>query len=110
MARARPLHRALTPEALEAATRPGDLAVIVVAGETEAAVRPVAAHAGADALERDRLQRDLAEAEGRLTAARERLANDSFVSLAPASVVDGARAREAELSDQVARLRDRLER
>ena len=110
MARARPLHRELTPEALEAATRPGDLAVIVIAGEIEAAVRPVAAHAGADALERDRLARDLAEAEGRLTAARERLANDSFVSRAPAAVVDGARAREAELSDQVARLRDRLER
>ncbi|HEY8818141.1 MAG TPA: class I tRNA ligase family protein, partial [Candidatus Limnocylindrales bacterium] len=110
MARARPLHRELTPEALEAATRPGDLAVIVIAGEIEAAVRPVAAHAGADALERDRLKRDLAEAEGRLTAARERLANDSFVSRTPASVVDAARAREAELADQVARLRDRLER
>ena len=110
MARARPLHRELTPEALEAATRPGDLAVIVIAGEIEAAIRPVAAHAGADALERDRLERDLVEAEGRLTAARERLANDSFVSRAPAAVVDGARAREAELSDQVARLRDRLER
>jgi valyl-tRNA synthetase len=110
MARARPLHRELTSEALGAATRPGDLAVIVIAGEIEAAIRPVAAHAGADALERDRLERDLVEAEGRLTAARERLANDSFVSRAPAAVVDGARAREAELSDQVARLRDRLER
>jgi valyl-tRNA synthetase len=70
----------------------------------------VAAHARADALERDRLERDLAEAEGRLAAARERLANDAFVSRAPATVVDGARAREVELSDQVARLRDRLER
>ena len=84
LARARPLQRELTPEALEAATRPGDLAVIVIAGEIEAAVRPVAAHAGADALERERLERDLAEAEGWLAAARERLANDSFVSRAPA--------------------------
>ncbi len=110
LARARPLHRELTPEALEAATRQGDLAVIVVAGDVEAAVRPIAAHAGVEALERERLERDLTEAEGWLAAARERLANESFVSRAPAAVVDGARAREAELVDQVARLRDRLER
>jgi valyl-tRNA synthetase len=102
LARARPLHRELTPEALEA--------VIVTGGEIEATLRPVAAHAGADALERERLERDLSEAEGWLAAARERLANDSFVSRAPTAVVDGARAREAELADQVARLRDRLER
>ena len=66
--------------------------------------------ADADALERDRLDRDLAEAEGWLAAARERLANESFVSRAPVAVVDGARAREAELADQVDKLRDRLGR
>jgi valyl-tRNA synthetase len=110
LARSRPLHRELTPEALEAAARPGDLTIIVAGGEIEAAVRPKTTDADADALERDRLVRDLAEAEGWLAAARERLANASFVSRAPVSVVDAARVREAELTDQVARLRERTRR
>jgi valyl-tRNA synthetase len=110
LARSRPLRRELTPEALEAATRPGDLTVIVSGGEIDAAVRPRSSDAEAKALELDRLERDLAEAEGWLAAARERLANDSFVSRAPAAVVEGARAREAELADQVARLRERTRR
>ena len=110
LARSRPLHRELTPEALEAAAQPGDLTVIVAGGEIEAAVRPKTTDADAGALERDRLVRDLAEAEGWLAAARERLANESFVSRAPAAVVDAARAREAELTDQVDKLRDRLGR
>ena len=110
LARARPLRRELTPEALEAATRDGDLTVVLGGGEIEAAVRPAhAAEAAAD-LERERLERDLAEAEGWLAAARERLANESFVARAPAAVVDGARAREAELAEQVARLRERTRR
>ena len=112
LARARPLRRELTPEALEAATHDGDLMVILGGGEIEAAVRPAHAPdvAAAADLERERLERDLAEAEGWLAAARERLANESFVARAPAAVVDGARAREAELAEQVARLRDRLGR
>ncbi len=110
LARARPLHRELTPEALEAAARPGDLTVLVAGGDVEAAIRPHASHDDAADLERDRLERDLAEAEGWLAAARERLANESFVSRAPVAVVEGARTREAELADQVVRLRDRLGR
>ena len=110
LGRARPLLRELTREALEAAARPGDLTVIVAGGEVEAAVRPRTADADANVLEQDRLERDLAEAEGWLEAARERLANESFVSRAPAAVVEGARAREAELADQVARLRERTRR
>ena len=39
LARARPLRRELTPEALEAATTAGDLTIIVAGGELEAAVR-----------------------------------------------------------------------
>ena len=112
LARARPLERRQTREALTAAAGPADLAVI--AGELEAYVRISAAGGDADgdssALERSRLERELAEAEGWLDAARERLANGSFVARAPASVVDGARDREAELSDQVGRLRERLGR
>ena len=110
LARARPLHRELTPEALEAAARPGDLTVIVAGGEIEAAVRPRRPTPTPMRLERDRLVRELAEAEGWLAAARERLANESFMSRAPAAVVEGARAREAELADQVARLRERTRR
>ena len=108
LARSRPLHRELTPEALEAASAPGDLTVIVRAGELEATVRPRAIDEDSSALERERLERELADAEGWLVAARERLAIDAFTSKAPPAVVEGARAREAELAEQVDRLRDRL--
>jgi valyl-tRNA synthetase len=57
-----------------------------------------------------RLEKELADAERLLDAARERLANDAFTARAPAAIVEGARAREAELADQVDRLRDRLAR
>jgi valyl-tRNA synthetase len=110
LARARPLERRLTREALEATAGSADLAVIV--GDLEALVRVATADGGGGgdsaSLERARLERELAEAEGWLVAARERLANDSFTARAPAAVVEGARAREAELADQVARLRERL--
>jgi valyl-tRNA synthetase len=109
LARARPLERRLTREALAATAGATDLAVI--AGELEALVRiRVAGEAvsGDVSLERARLERDLAEAEGWLAAARERLANDAFAARAPAAVVESARAREAELADQVERLRERL--
>ncbi len=108
LARSRPLHRELTPEALEAASASGDLTVIVRAGQIEATVRPRAIDEDSSALERERLERELADAEGWLGAARARLANDAFTSKAPPAVVEGARAREAELAEQVDRLRDRL--
>jgi valyl-tRNA synthetase len=108
LARARPLLRELTPEALSAATQRDDLAVVVQGGRIEAAVRPRTIDAEAGGLERDRLERELREAEGWLEAARDRLANESFVSRAPAAVVEAARAREADLAEQVARLRERI--
>ena len=82
----------------------------VIVGEIEAVVSIAAdggAAASADA-DRARLEKQLAEAEGFLVAARARLANEEFMAKAPAAVVDGARAREAELADQVERLRARL--
>ncbi len=108
LARARPLERRLTREGLT--TRPGSLAVI--AGELEAVVHPPTGSADPAAadLERARLERDLAEAEAWLAQARDRLANEAFMAKAPPAVVDGARAREAELAEQVERLRDRLAR
>ena len=109
LARARPLERHVTREALHGAMASGGLAVI--AGEAEAMIdlatsATAAADSGAD---RARLERELAEAEGHLAAARARLANDAFTSKAPPPVVAGARAREAELADQVDRLRSRLD-
>jgi valyl-tRNA synthetase len=108
LARARPLHRELTPETLDATRAPVDLTVVAGEGDIEATIRPAAASDDAIALERARLQRELEEAEAWLAAARDRLANESFVAKAPPAVVEGARAREAELAEQVERLRDGL--
>ena len=107
LARVRPLDRRLTREGLTAG--PGSLTVI--AGDLEAVVHPPTevADPAAAALERARLERDLAEARGWLDAARSRLADDRFVAKAPPAIVEQARVREAELADQVARLSERLE-
>jgi valyl-tRNA synthetase len=110
LARARPLSRRLTPEGLHADRRDGDLSIIVPARGIEALVRPASADDEAAARERARLERDLAEAEGWLEAARARLANEAFTAKAPPAVVEAARARESELADQVERLRARLAR
>jgi valyl-tRNA synthetase len=108
LARARPLHREITLEALDATRELGDLTVVAGAADIKATIRPVAPDEDARALERARLERELAEAEAWLAAARERLANEGFTAKAPAAVVEGARAREAELAEQVGRLRDGL--
>jgi valyl-tRNA synthetase len=112
LARAKPLERHLTREALHAATRAeASAGMTVLAGEIEAVIgRPPDESATTADLDRARLEKELAEAEGRLAAARARLANEAFTSKAPPAVVEGARASEAELADQVARLRDRLGR
>ena len=60
--------------------------------------------------DRARLEKELADAERLLDAARARLANEAFTAKAPPAIVEGARAREAELADQVDRLRERLGR
>jgi valyl-tRNA synthetase len=109
LARVRPVDRRLTREALTDA--PGDLTVL--AGELEARLRSAptgegTANADAVGLEQARLQKELAEAESRLAAVRGRLADPGFIGKAPPQVVDGARSSEAELADQVERLRSRL--
>jgi valyl-tRNA synthetase len=105
LARARPLVRHATAESLRA----GPAGLAVVSGELEAVVVTADAGAGGPGeLDRNRLEKELAEAEGFLTAAQARLANEAFTMKAPPSVVDGARAREAELADTVRRLRERL--
>jgi valyl-tRNA synthetase len=62
------------------------------------------------AQDRGRLERELVDAGALLDAARARLENPQFVERAPAAIVDGARARAAELEDLVARLRESVRR
>jgi valyl-tRNA synthetase len=105
LARARPLVRVADRGALHADPRGG---LAVVAGGLEAVVRPLAVEAGTAARDRARLEKELAATEAQLAATRARLADERFTSKAPAAVVDGARAREAELADRAARLHARL--
>ena len=97
-------------EDFEAWGRPGDLSVVVQAGDLEARIRPLAADPAAAEADRARLEKELADAERLWEAAGARLANEAFTSKAPTAIVEGARAREAELAEQVARLRERLGR
>ena len=109
LARARPLTRHLTNKSLlPAGDGPADL--FVVSGAIEAVVRCAALDADPEAarLERARLERELETAEGRLIATRLRLADDAFVGKAPAKVVENARRQEADLTELVVLLRDRL--
>ncbi len=109
MGRARPLRRHATREALHGI--PGATGGLsVIAGGAEAIVGTAEADPGAVAADRARLERELADAERLLDATRSRLADDAFAAKAPPAIVEGARAREAELTDQVGRLRTRLGR
>jgi valyl-tRNA synthetase len=107
LARVRPIERRLAPAELGAAR--GEGALTIIAGPIEAVLgQPIVDPAVAQ-LERERLTRELAEAQRLLSAARGRLADKAFVTKAPPAIVEGAVAREAELAQQVGRLRDRLE-
>ena len=109
LARARPLRRHLTREDLHGtAGAAGGLAVI--AGPAEAIVGVAANGAAGAGADRARLEKELADTERLLEAARARLANEAFTSKAPPAIVEGARASEAELADQASRLRERLGR
>ncbi len=107
LGRARPLRLHGSRDAL--ATTDGLGSLTVIASDIEARITPTADPAAAQR-ERVRLERELAEAEGFLAAARSRLGNDAFVRSAPAAVVEGVRARETELAATVARLRAGLAR
>jgi valyl-tRNA synthetase len=105
LSRARPLTRV---EGAAAVRRSVAGALSVIAGECEALVRPQDRDAAQDERDRARLERELAEAQAMLASARARLANEAFTSKAPPAVVEGARARAAELEELVSRLGARL--
>ncbi|MEI7745305.1 MAG: valine--tRNA ligase, partial [Chloroflexota bacterium] len=110
LARARPLRRHLTPESLHGiAGAAGGLTVIAAGAEAIVGTGDTADPAAAEA-DRARLDKELADAERMLESARARLANEAFTSKAPPAIIEGARAREAELADQVDKLRARLGR
>jgi valyl-tRNA synthetase len=102
LARARPLE--IVADGITSGGAADGLAV--VAGDFEAIVAGDADATSAG--DRARLERELADAQRLLAAARARLANEEFVSKAPPAVVEGARAREAELAETVERLRSRV--
>ncbi len=87
----------------------GALELVLPSGDIEATVILAAAPESV-AVDRGRLEKELAEAEGHLAAAQARLANATFTERAPAAVVNGARVRAAELAEQVERLRTLLAR
>ena len=60
------------------------------------------------AVERERLTKELAEAEGQITRTEAQLANESFVSRAKPDVVQGARDRLTAATERATRLRERL--
>jgi valyl-tRNA synthetase len=97
--------------ALPSVGAPAGRVLSVVAGQLEGVVTVGEAAgdaAGSDAGERARLDKELAQAEAALRSARARLADAKFLAKAPPNIVDGARAREAELADRVGKLRASL--
>jgi valyl-tRNA synthetase len=105
LSRARPLTRVADVESVRRGAAGG---LSVISGDAEALVRPAARDQHQDERDHARLERELAEAQSMLESARARLANEAFISKAPAAVVEGARARAAELEELVARLSSRL--
>ncbi len=107
LTRARPLRRRLTREELRDGAQQG---LAVVAGPAEAVIGLAGEDPAAAEADRARLEKELGDALRLLDAARARLANEAFVSKAPAAIVEGARAREQELAEQVERLAAQLSR
>jgi valyl-tRNA synthetase len=107
LARAEPLELA---DAATAPPAPVGRTLSVVAGQLEGLITlPEAeAPATADAGERARLEKELAQAEAALATARARLGDEAFLAKAPPHIVDGARTREGELAERVDKLRASL--
>ena len=59
--------------------------------------------------ERERLEKEIAKLEGLLDSAETRLRNADFLEKAPKKVVEGTRARRADLISRMERLREHLQ-
>jgi valyl-tRNA synthetase len=109
LARLRPLTVADTGGPALDRLVPAAGSLAVVSGRLQAAIeRPNGA--SSNDRDRDRLEKDLAQTEEHLAAARARLADPRFTERAPAHIVAGARESEAELAAQAASLREKLGR
>jgi valyl-tRNA synthetase len=86
--------------------RTDETALVVVSAGAEARLTVTADDRQRD---RARLEKELAETEKQLATTQAKLANHSFIDKAPASIVDGVRAREAELRAVAARIREHLD-
>jgi valyl-tRNA synthetase len=91
--------------ATTAAAPADDSALVVVSPGAEARLSVTAEDRDRD---RARLEKELAETERLLASTRAKLANEDFVSKAPVNVVDGVRAKEAELAELAERIRGTL--
>jgi valyl-tRNA synthetase len=102
LARARPLRLVRDRAALDGAPAG---ALGIVAGGIDGRLHAAAEPTGAD---RARIEKELAQAQAALESTRARLADGTFLDRAPAAIVEGARAREAELAERIQRLQDSL--
>ena len=105
LAHARPLAKVPDTASLRSGAAGG---LAVVAGAIQGMIHQSAPDGEAAARDRARLERELAGAETQLDGARARLADERFAAQAPPAVVERARARAAELDEQVVKLRASL--
>jgi valyl-tRNA synthetase len=102
--------------ALEALVRPSAIHAVAALPESDSPVAVVGPHRVMlhvevdPATERERLSKESARLEGEIRKAQEKLTNQSFVSKAPAKVVEEHRARLAEHQATLAKLREQLGR
>jgi valyl-tRNA synthetase len=112
LARAEPFQLTSDRNALTGGSGSDGRVLSVVAGQIDAAITLGEAAPGgdgaADAGQRARIEKELSQAEAALVAARARLGDATFLEKAPAHIVEGARAREAELAERVEKLRASL--
>ncbi|MCB9171515.1 MAG: hypothetical protein H6637_01175 [Ardenticatenales bacterium] len=95
---------------LDIATALGDApeqAAQIVVGDGLTAYLPLAGMVDLDQ-ERARLQKQIDETDSEVQRLEARLANEGFVSNAPAHIVDGAREQLAGAQERLARLRERV--
>jgi valyl-tRNA synthetase len=101
LARARPLHVVTSPD-----DAPRESVITAVLAEAQVIV-PMAGLFDSDA-ERERLQKQIGEAEGEADRQRAKLGNEAFRSKAPAQVVQREEERLAAAESRAQGLRERL--